>query len=46
MKTKRHLNLEKLAMVTPAPPTILKHDNVTLTFAAFVTPGPHYFYFV
>ena len=33
-------------MGEPAPPSILNVDNVSLCYANFVAPGPHYFYFV
>lgn len=46
MKTKRLLALEKVGFYENAPPTILNNDNVTLLFANYVAPGPHYFYFV
>jgi hypothetical protein len=46
MKTKRVLNLEKIQMAEAAPPSILQFDNINLTYANFVAPGPHYFYFV
>ena len=40
------MHLEKIPMQEPAPPTMLNYDNVTLTHAAYVQPGTHYFYFV
>jgi hypothetical protein len=46
MKSKRRLALEKVPMNEPAPANILSFDNQSVSFANFVAPGHHYFYFV
>ena len=46
MKSKRRLALEKLPMDAPAPFNILSLDNQSVSYANFVQPGHHYFYFV
>jgi len=46
MKTKRHLLLEKIPMMEPAPVTILNVDNANLIYANLVAPGFHYFYMI
>jgi hypothetical protein len=39
MKTRRVLQIEKLAMDEPVPPTILNYDDIALMYANFVPPG-------
>jgi len=46
MKSKRRLALEKLNMQEAPPPNILNLDNQSVSYANFVQPGYHYFYFV
>jgi hypothetical protein len=46
MKSKRRLQIEKIAMGDIAPPTVINLDNVNLVYSNFVAPGHHYFYFI
>ena len=46
LESARRLAIEKIALGQPAPAAVLTADNVRFSYANFVAPGNHYFYFV